>query len=68
MDTMARRPVGIDGPGDCSCCSVEATPAKPVFIVNLTDPDDGTLYERLCGSCLDDVEADIVAEVMKAVA
>lgn len=57
----ARRIVSVDEPGDCSCCSVEGTPAKPVYHANLRDPIDGTVFARLCGSCYTEVEDAIAA-------
>lgn len=69
MTAMARRtsptrrkPVGIDEPGDCSCCSVEATPTNPVYLADVKDPLDGSHFARLCGSCYDEVETALAAQ------
>lgn len=63
-----RRTVSVDGPGDCNCCSVEATTSTPVYIADLVDPEDGAHYARLCGLCLTDVEAAVAAADQRAAA
>lgn len=72
MDAMAepvdRIPVGIDEPGDCSCCSTAATPDHPVFRAGVVDPVDGTEYPRLCGPCFDVIEGELEEARMRAVA
>lgn len=47
---------------DCSCCGSEPTSRHPVFRAGLVDTD-GVIFPRLCGPCLDMIEAQIEREV-----